>query len=842
MSDTPADALLPQPALLVDLATLASLSVGGPGRTPQAIVEALAATILDTLHLDGVCVFIQGISEAAALKAVHFNPQVNDIETLRSTIDQLLAVYLSQAGDVLSSHPDLPNAPNFHTVAIPLGPQGVLIASAGRPGFPSQTDQLVLNVAANQALLLSQQARLSAERDQAEAERHQQAEMLTTLNRLGQVFAAELNLEKLVQAVTDASTQLTGAEFGAFFYNILDAKGESYTLYTLSGVPRSAFEKFPMPRNTPVFGPTFHGEGVVRSANIREDPRYGQLDPYHGMPPGHLPVTSYLAVPVISRTGNVLGGLFFGHSLPAQFSQNAEELLVGLAAQAAIAIDNARLYRTELEARESLEARLEAHSTESRQGAHVHELLVNSVQDYAIFMLNPSGIIVGWNPGAERIKGYKASEIIGQHFSRFYTPQDVQQGRPENGLRVAAQMGRYETEGWRVRKDGSWFWANVVISAVYENQQLVGYAKVTRDLTERRQAEEQMRQSERRLAEAQHIARLGSWHWDLATNLVSLSAELYRIHGLEPRSLPMSYESFLTLINPQDGGLVNQIIQQGLPTHQPLDFDYRIVRADGSLRILQARAEFIVAEQGHVIALAGTSQDVTEHKAMEEEIKQSREQLRQLSAYLEHAREEVQGRIARELHDEIGGLLTGVKMDVAKLQRLLSPVEQKTGQQFETLYQTIDQGVKTVRRIASELRPAILDDLGVLAAMEWQLREFQERSGLKCSWHCRFQDIALSKDAATGLFRVFQESLTNIGRHAQATQVKVTVKAHNYQLLLQIEDNGVGILPQQLRNRGSFGLVGMRERIELLGGTLDIQGQPEHGTTIQVSIPLTTEP
>lgn len=841
MSDPPPEALPPHPPLLAELATLAGVSAAWPAQTPQEIAEVIADTVLDTLQLDVVCIFIQDIPQTTPLKAIRANPQSQTPQALQA-VEQALASSLSSGANRPSSSPNGPDTLNFHTVTIPFGPQGVIIASAARPDFPSQTDQLVLNVAANQALLLSQQARLGAERDKAEAERARHAEMLTTLNRLGQVFAAELNLDKLVQAVTDAATQLTGAEFGAFFYNVTDAKAEAYTLYALSGASRAAFENFPMPRNTPIFGPTFTGEGVVRSDNIREDPRYGQLAPYHGMPPGHLPVTSYLAVPVISRLGHVLGGLFFGHSLPAQFSQYAEELLVGLAAQAAIAIDNARFYRTELDARESLETRLAAHSTESRQGAHVHELLVNSVQDYAIFMLDPSGVIVGWNPGAERIKGYKASEIIGQHFSRFYTPQDVQQGRPENGLRIAAQMGRYETEGWRVRKDGTWFWANVVISAVYENQQLVGYAKVTRDLTERRQAEEQMRQSERRLAEAQHIARLGSWHWDLPTNLVSLSVELYRIHGLEPRSLPMTYESFLTFIHPEDSRLVNQIIQQALPAHRPLDFDYRIIRADGSLRILQARAEFIVAEQGHVIALAGTSQDVTEHKAMEDELKQSREQLRQLSAYLEHAREEMQGRIARELHDEIGGILTGVKMDAAQLQRALNPVEQRTNNQFETLFHTIDQGVKAVRRIASELRPAILDDLGILAAMEWQLNEYQRRSGLKCRWHTRLQNVSLSKDAATGLFRVFQESLTNIGRHAQATEVNVTVKSLDHHLLLQIEDNGVGILPQQLRNRGSFGLVGMRERVELLGGTLDIQGKPDHGTIVQVSIPLPAQP
>ncbi|HZX94327.1 MAG TPA: ATP-binding protein [Myxococcales bacterium] len=171
-----------------------------------------------------------------------------------------------------------------------------------------------------------------------------------TLNELGQLIAAELDLEKLVQSVTDASTRLVRAQFGAFFYNLINEKGESYTLYTLSGVPREAFSKFPMPRNTDVFRPTFEGTGVVRSDDITRDPRYGHSAPHYGMPRGHLPVVSYLAVPVVSRSGEVLGGLFFGHPQPGNFTARDEELVKGLAAHAAVAIDNARLFQRAQEA------------------------------------------------------------------------------------------------------------------------------------------------------------------------------------------------------------------------------------------------------------------------------------------------------------------------------------------------------------------------------------------------------------------------------------------------------------------------------------------------------------
>jgi PAS domain S-box-containing protein len=179
---------------------------------------------------------------------------------------------------------------------------------------------------------------------------------LEILNRAGSELALETDLNTLVQIVTDAGVALTGAEFGAFFYNVLDEKGESYMLYTLSGVPREAFSNFPMPRNTAVFAPTFTGQGIVRSHDITKDPRYGKNAPHKGMPEGHLPVRSYLAVPVTSRTGEVIGGLFFGHANPGMFGPRSEQVLTGLAAEAAVAIDNARLSEQRLRAEEALRA------------------------------------------------------------------------------------------------------------------------------------------------------------------------------------------------------------------------------------------------------------------------------------------------------------------------------------------------------------------------------------------------------------------------------------------------------------------------------------------------------
>jgi signal transduction histidine kinase/CheY-like chemotaxis protein len=204
-------------------------------------------------------------------------------------------------------------------------------------------------------------ARMQEEHARSQAALREESRLLEILNQTGQSIASQLDIEKLLQTVTDAATSLTGARFGAFFYNRVNEAGEDYLLYTLSGAPREAFEKFGHPRATAVFAPTFRGECTVLSDDITKDPRYGTMPPHHGMPPGHLPVRSYLAVPVKSRSGEVLGGLFLGHPETARFQQRDARLMEGLAAQAAIAIDNARMYeaaQAQLATRERTEASL----------------------------------------------------------------------------------------------------------------------------------------------------------------------------------------------------------------------------------------------------------------------------------------------------------------------------------------------------------------------------------------------------------------------------------------------------------------------------------------------------
>jgi PAS domain S-box-containing protein len=327
---------------LVAISTLPALWIRADR---NQIAQSLTELTVSILDVDCACTFLNDPSIEIVRCHDRRDPPGLDLADLRARYRN------NQKFEVTGS-----DGIRYLAFSVPLGRElgSVLIALSRREGFPTETERMLLNVGANQAAV-------SIERWRSEKERDEKTKILEVLNRTGDSIAGELDLQHLVQTVTDAGVKLTGAQFGAFFYNVINESGEAYTLYTLSGVDRSAFERFPMPRNTAVFAPTFRGEAVVRSDDITLDPRYGKSAPYRGMPAGHLPVRSYLAVPVKSRSGTILGGLFFGHSSPGIFTETAERTIVGVAAQAAVAMDNAALFEAaqrEIEERKRTEAAL----------------------------------------------------------------------------------------------------------------------------------------------------------------------------------------------------------------------------------------------------------------------------------------------------------------------------------------------------------------------------------------------------------------------------------------------------------------------------------------------------
>jgi PAS domain S-box-containing protein len=310
----------------------------------------------------------------------------------------------------------------------------------------------------------------------------------------GLLLTRTSDLESIVQSATDAGRQLCGAQFGAFFYNLVNAQGESYLLYTLSGVPRERFD-VAMPRNTAVFAPTFEGKGIMRSADITKDPRYGQTPPHFGMLKGHPPVRSYLAVPVKSQSGQVLGGLFYGHEEVNVFGQDSEDLVATIAAQAAIAIENNGL-------REQLTLNIsdlqQAESRDKAASKRLSELaaIIESSDD-AILSKDLTGTITSWNPAATRILGYAAEEMIGASILKII-PEELQADEPVILAKIRAGQRIEHFETIRVTKDGRRLDVSLSISPIRDDSgQIVGAAKILRDISARKRLEQTLLQAEK---------------------------------------------------------------------------------------------------------------------------------------------------------------------------------------------------------------------------------------------------------------------------------------------------------------------------------------------------------
>jgi PAS domain S-box-containing protein len=360
----------------------------------------------------------------------------------------------------------------------------------------------------------------------------EEAEIVETIARVGAALAAELDLEKIVQSATDAATQLSGAQFGAFFYNVVNSAGESYMLYTISGVPREHFSKFPMPRNTAVFAPTFAGEGTVRSDDITQDPRYGHNAPYYGKPKGHLPVRSYLATPVVSRSGEVIGGLFFGHSELGIFTERSERFVEIIASQAAVAIDNARLFEREKVARQQAQATL----ADLRKLQERFDLVIEA-SDLGVWYCDLPFDKLNWNA---KVKEHfwlppEAEVTIDLFYQRLH-PDDRERAAKAVAEAIASRT-EYDIDYRTVSESGEIKWIRAQGRAAYDaNGQPIRFDGITSDITARKRAEELMIKSEKLAATGRMAATIAheiNNPLEAVTNLLFLA----RNHAELPREL-----------------------------------------------------------------------------------------------------------------------------------------------------------------------------------------------------------------------------------------------------------------------------------------------------------------
>jgi PAS domain S-box-containing protein len=273
---------------------------------------------------------------------------------------------------------------------------------------------------------------------------------------------------------------------------------------------------------------------------------------------------------------------------------------------------------------------------------------------------------------------------------------------------------------------------------------------------------------------------------------------------------------------------------------QPSEDEMRLRQSDGECRWFLIRTVPLRDELGNIVKWFGTSTDIQDRKHAEDSLQSSLAELRALAAHLQIVREEERTRVAREIHDELGQALTAIKLELYSLIRELPRDAKQQSNRAESIMKLADETIQQTRRIATELRPVVLDDLGLTAAIEWAAEEFQRRSGTSCILDLSEENIVIDRERATALFRILQETLTNVARHSQATRVNIQLAEEECSLVLQVSDNGKGIDNRELSAGRSLGILGMRERVLVLGGTIAISGTPYKGTTIEVRIPKTS--
>ncbi|MBZ5593280.1 MAG: PAS domain S-box protein [Acidobacteriia bacterium] len=475
-----------------------------------------------------------------------------------------------------------------------------------------------------------------------------------------------------------------------------------------------------------------------------------------------------------------------------------------------------------------------------RRSQMMFEKLFDSSPD-AIVASDRQGRIARVSEQVEKIFGYTRSELLGQPVE-VLVPEVFRRAHSADREDYYAQprvrpMGAgLELHGRR--KDGTEFPVDILLSLI-ETEEGPLVLSVVRDITERKQAEERLRRSEAHLAEAQRLSHIGSWAVTITPprKLLFWSEENYRICGFDPANGTPSLRAVVGRIHPEDHAKGDEAVRAAIRERRDFVFDFRIVLPDGTTKFCHSIGHPVVNQTGDVVEFTGTVMDVTESKRSEEALQRSFDQLRALTAQLQSVREEERTMVAREIHDELGQALTAIKLDVTALVRELPADQGPAVQRGQSILKLLDETIQSVQRISTDLRPGILDDLGLAAAVEWAAEEFEARTGTKCRVRMPDEDINIDSDRATALFRIFQETLTNVARHAKATEVNVRLEKENDDLVLEVHDNGLGIREEQLSAGRSLGILGMRERALLLGGGFIIQGDPGGGTTVRVRIP-----
>ena len=465
----------------------------------------------------------------------------------------------------------------------------------------------------------------------------------------------------------------------------------------------------------------------------------------------------------------------------------------------------------------------------------VQSVLLNSVRE-SVVSTDLKDNVTFWNKGAENLFGYSAEEATGQPVASLIVPDGVSFVDPGKAAALRTQ-GTWTSQVMRRRKDGSIIWTDVVVSIVTDaGGQRSGFLGIHRDVTEQRKVEERLRFQAQLIDSVLESVvaidvedRIAFWAKGAET-LFGFTAEEMRGKSLAPLAFPGEPDPAAAMRRIRD-----EVIRTGSWTGRGVP-----CRRNGSNFWADVTFAPVLNADGSLVGLIAVHRDVSELRRNQELVKESHERTRNLAARLMAIREHERSSIARELHDELGQALTRLNIDVSWLTQQL-PARLRT-RRVAAIGPLVDRTIETVQQISSQLRPPILDDLGLEAAIEWHLQEFAEWGGCRCEHSLQMGSMPKDRDRDIAIFRILQEALTNVARHARATVVAVRAVSDAGEFVLEVEDDGIGIPAAKLAGQHSYGLAGMAERAEGLGGELQITVPPGRGTHVRLRLGVPEQP
>jgi PAS domain S-box-containing protein len=538
---------------------------------------------------------------------------------------------------------------------------------------------------------------------------------------------------------------------------------------------------------------------------------YSALPHRKGMPAGHAPVVRELVVPIL-RNERIVAVLGVGNK-PQEYDQRDVEMVQSLANLA-----------WDIVMRKKAEEQMD-----------LQAMVLDQTSD-RVCISDLDGVIRYVNEAESLALKRSRSELIGRHISVF--GEDAELGATQQEvIDSTLANGQWRGEVVNFASNGAQSMVDLRTFLVRSpSGKAIALCGIGTDITTQRRSEAALRESELFLRETQRIGRMGGWKANPKTDYLKWTDGVYEIIGA-PRAYAPGMSEGLEFFLPEYIPLLKRNAEKCLETGEPFTLECQVQTTGGDKLWAEVRGLKSLQESSGSYVI-GTFQDIDQRKKYEADLSRSREQMREMYRQLQNTREEERKRISREIHDELGQNITATKIDLAWLRKRIDPSQTALLQKLTSMEAVADATLETVRRVSSELRPGILDALGLAAAVDWLVKDFQVRSEIECRLVIEPEEIEVAPNLATDVFRILQEALTNILRYARASTVEVILKKKEAQIEMQVMDNGIGISEEKVSQADSLGFLGIRERLRPYGGVLRISGAPGKGTAMIVAIPI----